>query len=162
MKKHYHHSPRYFAIMLCGVLLGAAFAVESNTAKKWNPRNDKTDIDYLFTTNGTAKLAHQLKSEEERIAEYKSRVKKAKAFWPKRTRGNKPVTLKSNHSSITLSPDGRVTLKLDGNVISEPYAIGWSIYDWTHERKERGRKVKDGIRTYLDNIAQSGPNEFML
>jgi hypothetical protein len=54
---------------------GKAMSLETKVAEEWHPRQDKTDIDYLFTTDGTAKLAHQLKSEEELISEYKSRVK---------------------------------------------------------------------------------------
>ena len=137
-------------------------STSTEAVKVWSPRDDKTDIDYLYTTNGTSQLAHQLKSEKELISEYKFRVKKAKAFWPTRTSGKEPVVFKTNHSSITISPDGHVKCEVDGEVISESDSIAWSIYNWTHERKERGRKVKDGVSTKLDNIAQSGPNEYML
>jgi len=149
-------------IMLCALLGTTTLAAKTKGKQKWNPRQDKTDIDYLFTTNGTAKLGHQLKSKEELISEYKSRVNKAKAFWPKRTRDEKPVTFTSNYSSVTLSPDGQVKLEVTGKVISGPGAIAWSIYNWTDEVKKNGRRVKEGTRLKLDNLATVGPHEFML
>jgi len=140
---------------LAVLLVGAAPIVMASQI------DNKSAVAHLFTTNGTAKLAHQLKSEKELISEYNFRTQNAKAFWAGKARAGKPVTFSAKSMSITTAPDGVVSLKRDGKVISGHDTAGWRIYKWTTERRE-GRKRIPGETTKLDNMAQVAPNEFML
>ena len=107
-------------------------------------------------------LGHQLKSHEELVREYRSRTQAAKAYWTHKSRSSEPVTFSTEGMSITFAPDGGVEVKRGEDVVSVPDCMGWSIYNWTDERKAGGRKVKEGTRTPLDNMAQVGPEELML
>lgn len=80
------------------------------------------------------------------------------AMSAERQRSAEPVTFANKSMSLTIAPDGKVSLKRDGKVVSEPDSPGWSIYQWTAE----GKKGKDGTRLMLDNMAKTGPNELLL
>jgi hypothetical protein len=77
---------------------------------------------------------------------------------------SEPVTISNKTMSLTIAPDGKVSLKrLDkGKVVSNRKSKGWSIYNWWETEKKRGRIVKDGSRYALDNMAMIGPNKLLL
>jgi len=74
-----------------------------------------------------------------------------------RARSAEPATFANKSMSLTIAPDGAVSLKRDGKLVSLPDSLGWSIYNWTS-----GKNMSDGTRTKLDNMAKVGPNELLL
>ncbi len=78
------------------------------------------------------------------------------------TRSAKPVTFRGKAMSLTIAPDGAVSLKREdtGKVVSSPESRGWSVYNWVDGT--RARRFQDGTRTVLDNMAQVGPNMLLL
>ncbi len=81
----------------------------------------------------------------------------AAPLYAESTRSAEPVTFSNKSMSLTIAPDGKVSLKRDGKLVSEPDSSGWSIYNWT-----AGKGLKNGVLTKLDNMKHVGPNELLL
>ena len=81
----------------------------------------------------------------------------ATSSFAERTRSAEPVTFANKSMALTIAPDGKVSLKRDGKLVSEPGSSGWSIYNWT-----TGKSMKDGTRIALDNMAKVSPNLLLL
>ncbi len=101
----------------------------------------------------------------------KTDVESPKPLSEERRRSAEPVTFRGQAMSLTIAPDGTVSLTREdtGKVVSTTKSRGWSVYNWTEEvcewdkqRKRRGKKLKDGSRYPLDNMAQIGPNKIKL
>ena len=90
----------------------------------------------------------------------------ATSLLAERTRSAEPVTFRSKAMSLTIAPDGAVSLKREdtGNVVSTSKSKGWSVYKWPEEKKTRTRPVKItyGPRYPLDNMAKIGPEKIRL
>lgn len=83
----------------------------------------------------------------------------ATSSFAERTRSAEPVTFGNKSLSLTIAPDGAVSLMRDGKLVSEPDSMGWSIYCWTDSTKS---DQNSGTRTKLDNMAKIGTNELLL
>ena len=76
------------------------------------------------------------------------------AMSAERQRSAEPVTFANKSMSLTIAPDGKVSLKRAGKLVSEPGSLGWSIYNWTSGKSENNgdevpQCLDDGIRNRL-------------
>lgn len=77
--------------------------------------------------------------------------------YAEQTRSVEPVTFNNKSMSLSIAPDGKLSLTRAGKLVSEPGSPGWSIHKWA-----TGKGESDGTRTALDNMAKVGPNELLL